>query len=143
MNKIIVIMLAIGLTSCSTGYHASNFWRNGYSETLTSDDSFLVTFEGNEWTTKKDTKKFAMMRASELTLRNGYQFFEIVKEEDNTTECVRTTKKEDTVIEGVTTWLTEGVDMPSVTLYVKCHHTKPHHASSIDASYFLRNNRMD
>ena len=78
MRKVIsfLCLLAIG---CATPY-ASTSYVGGYSETRMAPDVFRVRFNGNGFTSSERALDFALLRAADLTLRNGYSYYVIVQE---------------------------------------------------------------
>lgn len=80
INMTKFLMLAcclLSLTSCSTGYHASGLFTNGYDEFKLSPNQYKVHFSGNEYTSEDHAYKYAMRRSAELTKAQGFQYFKI------------------------------------------------------------------
>ena len=88
------------LAGCSTNYHQKGFFGDGYSDYRINQDKFAVTFRGNEYTDSENVRRFAMMRAAELTVQNGFHYFKIVSEKDVSHESIKTstTEQDDRVI---------------------------------------------
>lgn len=145
------------LASCSTGYQVAGF-NGGYSEIITSSDSYLVTFRGNGCTTDETVMKYALMRASELAIQHGYRYFTVLSSTDqsrminyvdtyeNTSAAAksssRTSSSKADVQESSSTSTYSGViRKPGLTLKVKCFKEKPHLLDAIDAEYYLDQNR--
>ena len=77
MKKIILGALFIAILSgCSTGYHPSGFG-GGYNEFKVADDKYLISFQGNGYTSGQTANIYALRRAAELTKEKGYQYFVI------------------------------------------------------------------
>jgi hypothetical protein len=87
MKKIFLTLLLF-LTSCATNYHPVGFFGDGYSEIVMNTDSFLVTFKGNSHTSSETTMRFALLRASELTLSNGYKYFTVISSQDQSSSHI-------------------------------------------------------
>ncbi|HEY0974748.1 MAG TPA: hypothetical protein VGE57_09670, partial [Solimonas sp.] len=49
----------------------------GYSETRVSENRYRVVFAGNTLTASGTVQDYALLRASELTLQQGYDWFEL------------------------------------------------------------------
>jgi hypothetical protein len=64
------------LAGCATEY-APSYGGDGYSETQLSETSFQITFRGNTKTTPERAYDFAMLRAAEITISKGRQFFKV------------------------------------------------------------------
>ncbi len=74
---IIVSLMALTLASCSSEYQQSNALGNGYSDKKIADDSYLVTYKGNQLTAKSKANDFLMLHAAELAVQNGYKYFSL------------------------------------------------------------------
>mgnify|MGYP006080538307 CR=1 FL=1 len=83
MNKILKILapvtLILLLTSC-TPYQSAGF-TGGFTEAQLSETVWKVKVNGNGLTAKSTIDDYALLRASELTLEEGYRYF-IVGEEN-------------------------------------------------------------
>ena len=66
------------LSGCATEYGAKSFWAGGFEETQLAPDVYRVTFSANDSTTMARTSDFALLRAAELALENGYPYFEVL-----------------------------------------------------------------
>lgn len=66
------------LSACATGYHAANF-AGGFDEFKLSNDSYIVRFSGNDFTSGDRAYKYAIRRSAELTKEKGYRYFKIMK----------------------------------------------------------------
>lgn len=82
--QIFVIAGVILVSGCATPYHPAGFM-GGFSETQLAPDVFRVTFRGNGYTSDERAQDFAMLRASELSLQNGFTCFAIIDERDSST----------------------------------------------------------
>ena len=79
-NLFSLTIALIFLVSCATTYE------KGYSETRIDDNSYRINFDGNKNTTTTRAMDLALLRASELTLDNGYKYFIVVDDKQNTDE---------------------------------------------------------
>ncbi len=77
MKKIGILVLTIYLTGCATAYQPDSF-SGGYSSTQLDTNVFQVTFKGNGLTSRERANDFALLRAAELTLTHGYNYFIII-----------------------------------------------------------------
>ena len=59
---------------------------NGYFDVKLQDGLYEVFFNGNDSTSARRANDFALLRASEVCLENGYQSFQIVRKTENFTE---------------------------------------------------------
>jgi len=78
--KLTILLLMFFISSCQTTYQKQGF-SGGYSDQLTGQNTATVYYKSNTFTSMSDTRRFAMRRASELTLSKGYDYFLI--ENDN------------------------------------------------------------
>jgi hypothetical protein len=155
----IIIFSFLFLASCSTSYQEVGFFGGGYSEIARAKDSFIVNFYGNQFTSSNNVMKFALKRASELTLQNGYKYFYVDSTQDKTSvkKSVHTynegaTKKNPTIVdylrypeitqysEKTSTYVDKTVS-PGITLSIKCFSKKPRDLNVVDAEYFLLHNQ--
>ncbi|GAB4184335.1 MAG: hypothetical protein Tsb0015_00100 [Simkaniaceae bacterium] len=114
--------------SCATNYHARGFFHTGFNDIRLGSDRFLITFRGNQYTTSEDVRRYALRRASELTLQSGYRFFAIAFEKDisKITEIHSTSKNTE-------------LTYPGLEITIQCFEEKPS-ILSIDAKEFLQYN---
>ena len=77
------------ITSCATSYQPQA-WTGGYSELQINENTWKVTFQGNGYTSKTRAENFAMRRAAEITLREGYTHFLITDSDTYVKTSVRT-----------------------------------------------------
>ena len=69
------------LGSCATEY-GSMTETGGYQTDRISGSEFLVDFAGNGFTKKEKANDFALLRAAEVTLEYGFQYFTIEADRD-------------------------------------------------------------
>jgi len=113
------------LAGCATHYQKQNLFGNGFSETQTSPDSFIVNFQGNAYSKSDKMMQYALRRASELCLENGYKFFKIV----NTLDISNYGGSSGSLYK-----------TPAFSLRIKCTAEKTNNADEVDAEFFLANN---
>ena len=113
------------LAGCATHYHSQNMFGNGFSETQTSPDSFIVNFQGNGYSKSDKMMHYAIRRASELCLDSGYKYFKIV----NTLDTSNYGGSSGSVYKS-----------PAFSLRVKCTAEKTDAVDEVDAEFFLANN---
>lgn len=82
MRLILIGSIALILTSCATGYHPSSI-TGGFEQIQLSNDSFMVGFSGNGYTSSERSRVFAMRRAAELTKEKGFKYFTISNSKTN------------------------------------------------------------
>jgi hypothetical protein len=79
---IIAGIFLIVLTSCASPYQREGFG-GGYSDAQLSENVFRVGFRGNGYTSADRASDFALIRAAELTLENGFNYFVVVNENNS------------------------------------------------------------
>lgn len=77
MRHVILGCLLFVLLGCATGYQNEG-WSGGFSTTQLSENTFTVIFKGNEYTARDKANDFALLRSAEVTLENGFRYFQIV-----------------------------------------------------------------
>lgn len=77
MNRSAIVLLAalaLLLPGCATEYQARAA-DGGYTQTQLGPQTWQVVFEGNRYTGDAQLHEFALLRAAELTLQQGYSHF--------------------------------------------------------------------
>ena len=134
MKKFVIIPFFLLLVSCATHYKPRGMWGNGYSHYRVDTEHFVVTFRGNRYTNEEEVKRFALLRASELTLNHGFKYFVVVQEKDLSKAATEKTHGEywDRV---------EEVKYPAIELTIICLLDKKEDQKAIDATSFISYNR--
>ncbi|MEJ8569142.1 CC0125/CC1285 family lipoprotein [Elongatibacter sediminis] len=63
----------------------------GYDETRLTTQQYRVSFRGNRSTSASAVRDYALLRAAEVTLQNGYDWFEVLSSNTQTAERERLT----------------------------------------------------
>ena len=147
-----VLALALCAGGCATGYQPMGF-AGGYDDTRLAPDFFRVSFDGNQHTSMTRAQDFALLRAAELTLANGYTHFAIVRESEqirvdtevtpaSTETTWETTGKGDHKTSTLTTTYVPAevyyVSKPRSGLLIRCFKGKPAEPETFDAAYLHR-----
>jgi hypothetical protein len=82
LKTFLLLFFTTVLCGCATNYHSQNM-NGGFSDTQLAPDTFRVIFRGNDSTSPERTKDFALLRCSDLTISNGFNFFTIVRGGDS------------------------------------------------------------
>ena len=81
------IALTLGACASSPEYVAAdNAEDYGYYARKISEDRYRVNYNGSRRTSLQDSRDYALLRSAELTLNNGYDWFQIVDRETSTIE---------------------------------------------------------
>lgn len=156
-KKFIFITTAILLTGCATSYGERGFFGDGYSDVRLKPDTFLVTFKGNGYTSSDTVEQYVLLRASELTLKNGYKYFAILSSEDKTSRSEYVTSSTDVSkgtdvharskrlsersYETESTTVTSGtIVRPGTSIRIQCFVEQPREGDVIDAAFYWRAN---
>lgn len=81
MRALIAMIAVFIFTGCAATNYQSLDSNGGYSETQLSENIFKVNFKGNESTSAEQASDFSLLRCADLTLANGYRFFQILSEQ--------------------------------------------------------------
>jgi hypothetical protein len=74
-----LIGLALFISSCATGDHASGFG-GGYSDLRLSRDSFKVSFSSNGYASADRVQCYLLRRCAERAQANGFEYFALASE---------------------------------------------------------------
>ncbi|MCI5052539.1 MAG: hypothetical protein MRY21_05320 [Simkaniaceae bacterium] len=164
MKNFVCILLGFAmLTGCAARYQKDSTWslRGGYSDFRVKEDQFVVRYRTNEFTDEQLAYKLTLMRASVLTVENGFRYFHIVSKKDLTqevkrskTERAKASEKLDETIDFLRTfsekeekeqtdtsqWTTKS---PEFMITIDCYRDKPIGLDVIDAQNFLMYNPVD
>ena len=77
--KLITFIAPLVFAGCATSYQANSI-TGGFSETKLAPDVVRVKFRGNGYTKQERAQDFAMLRAAELAVKDGYPYFVILNE---------------------------------------------------------------
>lgn len=89
LNRAATIMAILSISACASSPQyvpADDADDYGHYTTQLSENRYRVVFNGNSRTNLNTTKDFALLRAAELTLQEGYTWFEVVDRSTMTTE---------------------------------------------------------
>jgi hypothetical protein len=78
-----VLALGLGLSACETATPYQPAAPNaavsgGFTDQQIDDTHFRVTFQGNSMTARKTVENYLLYRAAELTVKQGFDWFEMV-----------------------------------------------------------------
>jgi hypothetical protein len=62
------------LGGCATPYQSGGF-RGGYSDMALNQDTYIIGFRGNGYTSAETVQSYVLRRSAELTLQKGYKYF--------------------------------------------------------------------
>lgn len=114
-RRLIAALLCVSvivLGGCATVYQQEGVFTNGYSDYSLSADTFVVTFRASEHTSKDKVIEYALRRAAELTLKQGFHYFSILETNDSG----------------------KHLHYPSLRLKIQCYHFAPIDREWIDAT---------
>ncbi|WP_417464429.1 CC0125/CC1285 family lipoprotein [Kordiimonas sp.] len=69
-----IVITLFAVTACATPYQASGL-RGGYKDTPIAQDTYLVRFDGNGFTSRNTAGAMNLIRAAEMTLDAGHTRF--------------------------------------------------------------------
>lgn len=73
-----LLLLGACATAIGTSYAPADAKRYGYSEQRVEGDRFRITFRGDGATPPEVVEDYALLRAAELAVESGYNWFRIV-----------------------------------------------------------------
>lgn len=74
-NSIALALLFVA--GCGTPYRPAKDGK-GYAESQVAPNEFRVSFQGNGQTRSQEANDFALLRAAEVTLENGFRYFAVI-----------------------------------------------------------------
>lgn len=89
IRRIAPLAIAAVLAACATEtpYSPADDRGYGFTEQKIESDRYRITFAGNSLTDRQTVETYLLYRAAELTLQNGFDFFQLT---ENDTEAKRT-----------------------------------------------------
>lgn len=89
ITRIVLIAAFFTLGACASSPRyvaADNPSDHGHFERKISENRYRVNYNGSRSTDLQDTRDFALLRAAEVTLSEGFEWFQVVDRETATTE---------------------------------------------------------
>ena len=150
-----VVPLLLLTVGCATAYQPTGLG-GGYSDTQLAPDIFRVVFRGNQYTAPERVQDFALLRASELALQDGFACFALI-DESNTViaSTFNTPAQANTTGSGVINGNTVNYDenttyypsqtytfyKPNTGLLIKAFKSKPDGIFTLDAEFLQQSLR--
>lgn len=92
-SRIVLVAVALGLGACASNASkyvpARHAEAHGHYSTQLAENRYRVVYNGDRRTGINATRDFALLRASEITLREGYDWFRVVDRETATEHAQR------------------------------------------------------
>jgi len=88
--RVIGLMAVLAISGCTT-YQEQGF-TGGFTDTQLDDNVWEVTFNGNGYTSAQRVRDFALLRASEIALTNGYSYFAVADDRDSSKKSTQQTQ---------------------------------------------------
>jgi hypothetical protein len=79
--SILLVASAFIFSGCVSPYAPYGLF-GGYSDTELAPDFYRIVFHGNNHTTRERTEDMTLLRASEITLKNGFAYFAILQQQN-------------------------------------------------------------
>ncbi|MBT8445458.1 MAG: hypothetical protein KJO13_11975 [Gammaproteobacteria bacterium] len=87
---VIAVFASLGACASSPSYVAADGANDyGHHSRKIAENRYRVNFNGNRNTSYEETRDYALLRAAELTLAEGNDWFQVVDRESQTTETNR------------------------------------------------------
>lgn len=82
MKRLMILATAVALGACAavgpTAYGPADQKGFGYEETRIEEDRYRITYRGSGGMLPEQVEDYAMLRAGELALQNGYEWFRVI-----------------------------------------------------------------
>lgn len=79
-----VLACTVALAGCAGTPYQPHGFTGGFSEEQLDTNVFKVSFSANGYTSATRVARFTLTRCAELTLENGYRFFQIIDADSDT-----------------------------------------------------------
>lgn len=119
------------MAGCATGYHSSGV-TGGYQDTKIQEGMYRISFQGNGASGEQRSADFSMLRASEVALADGFQYFVIL--EGKTLSSTRIYSIEPSIGSVGT------VSEPSSNMVIQCYKEKPSNKGIVYDAKQIRDN---
>lgn len=141
LGRLILAAAICLLSACATEYQPRGL-TGGFSETALAPDTYKIVFLGNGFTDPDRANDYALLRAADLALLNGYPYF-VILDEQNTlrqTTAYMPTTTTISASHGRATATTYGgqpftINFPHSTEFVKFLKEKPADGEAFDAAF--------
>lgn len=116
--------------------------QTGYTEVKVSGNKYIVSFRGNNLTSNDRVMKYALLRASELTLDHDFNYFKVEKKEYIPTS-VSTEVSDSKVAADEKNRRSEMAREKGlgILLHIKCYKENPIQFDVIDAKEYIKYNK--
>ena len=88
--RVIGLMAVLAISGCTT--YQEKGLTGGFTDTQLDDNVWEVTFNGNGYTSAQRVRDFALLRASEIALTNGYSYFAVADDRDSSKTSTQQTQ---------------------------------------------------
>ena len=146
MSRIAICLLTCLI--CFLGCQATPYQKlgtdssGGYSEKSLGDGMFFIRFRGNASITHATLCRYLYKRAAEVTIKNGYPYFMVVRPPEHTTEILDLYAHEDQAKDRLRPSRIEQPDLSTLVMTIRCVRQAPEdsNADLIDAMRYLSPN---
>jgi hypothetical protein len=151
-HPLLLALAAALITSGCAAYGPNNFWTGGYTDTQLAPDVFRITFQGSAWSGAQNAQDLAMLRAADLTVKNGFSYFAIMTSAEGAWRGSVTTPGQLVAtgygagkmyyVRGTyTPGATIAIEHPRSGLLIKCFTSKPENIPVLDARFLQKSIR--
>jgi hypothetical protein len=88
----VLLFVALLFAGCASPYSSTGL-TGGFRESDLGNGKFLVSYQGNAYTSEQKAADFAQLRAAELCLENGYKYFKILHMDRESVKTAEYTQK--------------------------------------------------
>lgn len=135
------------LTSCSDRKKETSFQSLQQKQSKLTQTQFAIEFRAGGMTSFEKVQEYAMKKAAQTTLNEGYQYFKVIKKQ-NISVYKKISRIEPDKIEDYVLFSTikQGEDIiersPGVKLTIQCYQEDPRLFRVIDAKAYLEQSRI-
>lgn len=88
-SLVIMSVFSLFLAGCATGYNPKG-WNGGYSDMRLGNDTYKVSFHGNESTESETVYDYYLRRCADLTVEKGFDYFAFIDQSSSSQSNIGT-----------------------------------------------------
>lgn len=147
-----LVATTLFMSGCAV-YGPNNFFTGGYNDVRLAPDVFRITFQGSAWSGAQNAQDLAILRAADITVKNGFSYFAVMTSADGALNASFTTPGQLVAtgygagnmyyVRGTyTPGSTIAISHPRSGLLIKCFQSKPENIPVLDARFLQRSIRQ-
>ena len=145
MKNIIMLVFCLAALICSYGCQPTPYQRlgttsaGGYSDKKLSENTFHVRFVANDNTSPGTVRDYLYRRAAEITIKNGFTYFTVIRAPSQLTERMQIHQSQDYYKDRIDPVEFDVPDSSRLHMTIQCFNDiqNEHHLNLIDAGIYL------